>query len=31
MTVDDSLLLSFGPRSVALLPKLRAAIIKAAK
>jgi len=31
VTVDDSLLLSFGPRSVALLPKLRAAIIKAAK
>jgi iron complex transport system substrate-binding protein len=31
VTVDDSLLLSFGPRSVALLPKLREAIVKAAK
>lgn len=31
VTVDDSLLLSFGPRSIALLPKLRAAILKAAK
>jgi iron complex transport system substrate-binding protein len=30
VTVDDSLLLSFGPRSVALLPKLRAEIEKAA-
>ena len=31
VTVDDSLLLSFGPRSVTLLPKLRAAISKAVK
>ena len=31
VTVDDSLLLSFGPRSVALLPKLRTAIEKVAK
>lgn len=31
VTVDDSLLLSFGPRSVTLLPKLRAAIEKAVK
>jgi len=31
VTVDDSLLLSFGPRSVALLPKLRAAIEKVAR
>ncbi len=31
VTVDDSLLLSFGPRSVALLPALRAAIQKAGK
>lgn len=31
VTVDDSLLLSFGPRSAALLSKLRAAILKAAK
>lgn len=30
VTVDDSLLLSFGPRSVALLPKLREAVLKAA-
>lgn len=29
VTVDDSLLLSFGPRTVTLLPKLRAAILKA--
>jgi iron complex transport system substrate-binding protein len=31
VTVDDSLLLSFGPRSVALLPKLRMAIEGAVK
>ena len=31
VTVDDSLLLSFGPRSAALLPKLRSAIEKVAK
>lgn len=31
VTVDDSLLLSFGPRSVALLPKLRSAIEKVVK
>ncbi len=31
VTVDDSLLLSFGPRSVALLPQLRAAIEKASQ
>ena len=31
VTVDDSLLLAFGPRSVTLLPKLRAAILKAVK
>ena len=28
ITVDDSLLLSFGPRTISLLPKLRAAILK---
>ena len=31
VTVDDSLLLSFGPRSVALLPMLRSAIERAVK
>jgi iron complex transport system substrate-binding protein len=31
VTVDDSLLLSFGPRSVALLPMLRSAITKVVK
>lgn len=31
VTVDDSLLLSFGPRSVPLLPKLRAEILKVKK
>jgi iron complex transport system substrate-binding protein len=31
VTVDDSLLLSFGPRTVSLLPKLREAIVKVAK
>jgi len=30
VTVDDSLLLSFGPRTIPLIPKLRADIIKAA-
>ena len=29
VTVDDSLLLSFGPRTIALIPKLRADILKA--
>ncbi|MEI6217169.1 MAG: ABC transporter substrate-binding protein [Actinomycetes bacterium] len=31
VTVDDSLLLSFGPRTITLLPKLRADILQAAK
>lgn len=31
VTVDDSLLLSFGPRSIALLPKLREAVLRVAK
>ena len=29
VTVDDSLLLSFGPRTIPLIPKLRADILKA--